>query len=67
MKVFITVVFCKLKPIQNTTNITEITKISLNLSISHTKQIQIGENFSPIVHSKKKHKIWHFSHFLLLF
>ena len=46
----------QLKPIQNTTNITEITKISLKLGTSHTKQIQIDENFSPIAHSTKKHK-----------
>ena len=30
-----------IKPIQSTTNITEITEISLNLGISHTKQTQI--------------------------
>ena len=36
-QIFIAVVFYKLKPIQNTTNITEITKISLKLGTSHKK------------------------------
>ena len=49
MQLFIVVVFYKLKPIQNTTNITEIIKNSLNL-VPRTKT-QIGENFSPIVYS----------------
>ena len=52
-QIFITVVFHKLKSIQNTTNTTEITEISLNLITLHTKQIQIGEDFSPIISSTK--------------
>ena len=49
-QLFIVAVFYEFKPIQNTTNITEITENSLKLSTSHIK-IQIGENFSPIVYS----------------
>ena len=49
IQLFIVVVFYKLKPIQSTTNTTEITKNLLNL-VPRTI-IQIGEKFSPIVYS----------------
>ena len=55
-QLFIIAVFYKVKPMQNTTNITEITENSLKLSTSHNKQIQIGQNFSPIVYSTKSTK-----------
>ena len=53
IQLFLVVVFYKLKSIQNTTNITEITGNSLKLSTLHSKQIQIGKNFPPIVYSTK--------------
>ena len=60
-QLFIVVVFYKLKPIQNTTNITEITQKFIKLGTSHTK-IQIGENFPPIVYSTKSDTS-HISHY----
>ena len=46
-KLFIVAIFYQINPIQNTTNITEITKNSLNL-VPHTN-LKIGEKFSLIV------------------
>ena len=48
-QLFTVVVLYKIKPVQNTTDITEITKKIIKLSTLH--KIQIGENFSPIVYS----------------
>ena len=46
-KLFIAAIVYQINPIQNTTNITEITKNSLN-SVPHTN-LKIGEKFSLIV------------------
>ena len=47
-KLFIVAIFYQINPIQNTTNITEITENSLN-SVPHTN-LKIGEKFSLIVY-----------------
>ena len=54
-KLFIVAIFYQINPTQNTTNITEITKNSLN-SVPHTN-LKIGEKFSLIVFIAIQHNL----------
>ena len=54
-KLFIVAIFYQINPIQNTTNITEITENLLNL-VPHTN-LKIGERFSLIVFIAIQHNL----------